>query len=77
MLSLYHRVSVFSILIDRNLLLGKKCEKKKNKNNKTKSLNLLENLSSLGGSNEKPRFGCLHVSAAYLSETEKKISWIK
>lgn len=54
------------------MLLGKKCKKKP-----PKSLNLLENLSSLEGSNEKPRFGCLHVSASYLSETEKKISWIK
>lgn len=25
----YHTVSVFTILIDRNLLLGKKCKKKK------------------------------------------------
>lgn len=65
----YHTVSVFTILIDRNLLLGKKLKKKK------KSLNFLENLSRLEGSNEKPRFGGLHASAAYLSK--KKISWIK
>lgn len=32
MLSLYHTVSVFSILIDRNLLLGKKWKKNKKQN---------------------------------------------